>query len=269
MASGWEKGVVEKNVQDARRRVWMDAKAQHFGSFDELNSWLEARCRALWLELQHPDAGITVADALEQEQLYLMPMPTPFDGYVEVLARVSSTCLVTVQRNRYSVPCHLANHKVAIHLYPGRIEVSAENAIVACHTRLLDRNQVSYDWQHYIPLIEKKPGALRNGAPFVEMPAPFAQLQTALRRRERQQGDRTMARVLAAVPAHGLEAVLVAVELVLESGVPSVEHVINVLARLNQSQLPAQVETSLKLTEEPLANTSRYDSLNALEVPHV
>jgi len=71
------------------------------------------------------------------------------------------------------------------------------------------------------------------------------------------------------VPAHGLEAVLVAVELVLESGVPSVEHVINVLARLHQSQLPAQVETSLKLTEEPLADTSRYDSLNALEVPHV
>jgi transposase len=269
VASGWEKGVVEKNVQDSRRRVWLDAKAQHFGSFDELNRWLEARCRALWSEVQHPDAGITVADALEQEQLYLMPMPTPFDGYVEVLARVSSTCLVTVQRNRYSVPCHLANQKVALHLYPGRIEVSAEHAIVACHTRLLDRNQVSYDWQHYIPLIEKKPGALRNGAPFAEMPAPFAQLQTALRRRERQQGDRTMARVLAAVPAHGLEAVLVAVELVLESGVPSVEHVINVLARLHELQLPAQVETSLKLTEEPLADTSRYDRLNALEVSHV
>jgi hypothetical protein len=269
VASGWEKGVVEKNVQDARRRVWMDAKAQHFGSFDELNSWLEARCRALWLEVQHPDAGITVADALEQEQIYLMPMPTPFDGYVEVLARVSSTCLVTVQRNRYSVPCHLANQKVAIHLYPARIEVSAENAIVACHTRLLERDQVSYDWQHYIPLIEKKPGALRNGAPFAEMPAPFAKLQTALRRRERQQGDRTMARVLAAVPAHGLEAVLVAVELVLESGVLSVEHVINVLARLSPSPRPAQVETSLKLTEEPLADTSRYDSLNALAVSHV
>lgn len=71
---------------------------------------------------------------------------------------------------------------------------------------------------HPHPIIEKKPGALRNGAPFADMPAPFAKLQTALRRRERQQGDRTMARVLAAVPAHGLEAVLVAVELVLESG---------------------------------------------------
>ncbi len=270
VASGWEKGVVEKNVQDSRRRIWMDAKAQRFGSFDELNVWLEARCRALWSEIQHPDyVGITVADALEQEQMYLMPMPTPFDGYVEVLARVSSTCLVTVQRNRYSVPCHLANHKVAIHLYPNRVEVSSENAILACHTRLLERDQVSYDWQHYIPLIAKKPGALRNGAPFADMPAPFTQLQAALRRRERQQGDRIMARVLAAIPAHGLEAVLVAVELVLESGVPSVEHVLNVLARLNQSNLPAQVETSLKLIEEPLADTSRYDRLNAQEVSHV
>jgi len=130
-------------------------------------------------------------------------------------------------------------------------------------------DQVSYDWQHYIPLIEKKPGALRNGAPFTDMPAPFVQLQTALRRRERQQGDRIMARVLAAVPSHGLEAVLVAVERVLESGVTSVEHVLNVLARLNQSQIPAQVETSLKLTGEPLANTSRHDSLHLQEVSDV
>ena len=65
VASGWEKGVVEKNVQDARRRIWIDAKAQRFSSFEELNIWLEERCRALWSELQHPDyAGIIVADCL-------------------------------------------------------------------------------------------------------------------------------------------------------------------------------------------------------------
>jgi transposase len=268
-ASGWEKGVVEKNVQDARRRIWMEAKSLRFSSFDELNAWLDVRCRAVWAEESHPDyPGLTIAEVLEQEQLYLMPMPAPFDGYVEVLARVSSTCLVTVQRNRYSVPCHLANHKVAVHLYPNRIEISAENAIMACHTRLLERDQVVYDWLHYIPLIERKPGALRNGAPFADMPAPLAKLQVALRRRERQQGDRIMAKVLAAVPAHGLEAVLVAVELVLESGLCSDEHVLNVLARLNQAPQPAKVETDLILMEAPLANTARYDSLNIQEVLH-
>jgi hypothetical protein len=78
-----------------------------------------------------------------------------------------------------------------------------------------------------------------------------------------------MARVLSAIRTHGLDAVLVAVELVLESGVPSIEHVLNVLARLNQAPLPEQVETSLKLCEEPLADTTRYDSLNLQETPHV
>lgn len=77
-----------------------------------------------------------------------------------------------------------------------------------------------------------------------------------------------MAKVLSTVPTHGLDAVLVAVERVLESGVHSAEHVLNVLARLNQSQMPEQVATSLKLIEEPLANTTRYDSLNTQEVSH-
>jgi len=270
VASGWEKGIVEKNVQDARRRIWIAAKQQQFSTYEDLNVWLDARCRALWTELEHPDtAGITIADALEQEQPYLMPMPALFDGYVETTGRVSSTCLISVDKNRYSVPCHLANRMVSIHLYADRVAVYDDSGHVASHHRLWDRDQTSYDWLHYVPLIERKPGALRNGAPFEDMPPPLIKLQAALLRRERQEGSRVMARVLAAVPAHGLEAVLVAVELVLESGMHSAEHVLNVLARLNQHPLPARVETSLKLNEEPLADTARYDSLTGQEVSHV
>ena len=173
----------------------------------------------MWATLPHPEyAKLTIHDVLEHEQTHLMPMVSPFDGYVEVLARVSSTCLISVQRNRYSVPCQLAHQMVSAHFYPDRIEVYAENARIARHVRLMDRDQIRYDWQHYIPLIERKPGALRNGAPFADMPQPLATLQSALLRREH--GDRVMAKVLAAVRAQGLEAVLVAVELVLESGVP-------------------------------------------------
>src|SRR6516165_8546642 len=54
VASGWEKGVVEKNVQDSRRRIWQDAGQRRFSSWVELNTWLAARCRALWEELRHP-----------------------------------------------------------------------------------------------------------------------------------------------------------------------------------------------------------------------
>jgi hypothetical protein len=199
---------------------------------------------------------------LEHERPHLMPMPEPFDGYVESPARVTSTCLVVAARNRYSVPCELAGGTVSTHLYPGRIVVVAGDAVVAIHERLSDRGQTRYDWQHYIPLIQRKPGALRNGAPFADMPEPLLQLRKALLRDPG--GDPVMAQVLAIVPTAGLDAVLVAVELVLETGPPgrvSVEHVINVLARLNAVPAPESAATALQVATPPMANTERYDSL--------
>ena len=117
--------------------------------------------------------------------------------------------------------------------------------------------------------MERKPGGLRNGAPFAGMPEPLKQLQAILLRHTG--GDGIMAQVLAAVPMHGLEAVLVAVELTLEAGKPSGEHVLNVLARLKGHTVPANLGEALAfepaqswphpLREEPLANVSRYDNL--------
>jgi hypothetical protein len=172
---------------------------------------------------------------------------------------VSSTCLVAVQRNRCSVPCELAGQMVSARLYPTRVVVVADEAIVARHERLANRGQTRYDWQHYIPLVQRKPGALRNGAPFADMPEPLRKLQAALTRKPG--GDRVMAQVLAAVPSAGLDAVLVAVELVLETGAASAEHVLNVLGRLNAAAVPDNVDTALSLNDAPRANTQRYDAL--------
>ena len=200
-----------------------------------------------------------MAEMLEQERSELMPMPTPFDGYVERSAKVSSTCLVAVARNRYSVPCELAGQRVSTRLYPSRVEVTSDEAIVASHARVANHGHICYDWQHYITLIQRKPGALRNGAPFADMPAPLQRLRQGLMRHDG--GDKIMAQVLNCVASHGLQEMLVAVELVIESGVLSTEHVLNVLARLNATELPPNVQTTLQLKEAPLANTGRYDSL--------
>ena len=264
VAAGWEKGIVEKNVQDSRRRIWQDAGQHCFESFAELNVWLETRCQRLWTEVLWPEgAGMTVQEAWAMEQPQLMPMPGLFDGYIEVVARVSNTCLVTVKRNRYSVPCHLAKRRVSVRLYPERIEIYADDAWVASHTRLFDRDQTSYDWQHTIPLLARKPGALRNGAPFIEMPAPLLSLQRALIKRPG--GDRAMAEVLACVPALGLEIVLTAVKRLLESGPTSVEQVRHVLAGLPETHLPASLQVAtpeaLQLSEVPIADSGRYDQL--------
>ena len=263
VASGWEKGRVEKGVQDARRRIWQDAQTHGFGSFVELNAWLATACVAAW-DAPHPDlTGVTIREAWTQERPHLMPMPTPFDGYVELPARVSSTSLVSVARNRYSVPCTWAGHRVSVRLYPERVVIVADQAVVADHARAVGRAHVVYDWQHYLPLVERKPGALRNGAPFADLPEPLQRLRRALLRHEG--GDKVMARVLMAVPTHGLDAVLVAAELVLESGRPSAAHVLNVLARLTDGPSPPSVATALTVTTAPLADPHRYDTLHADE----
>ncbi len=271
VASGWEKGRVEKNVQDSRRRIWIEASKRRFGSFAELNAWLAERCRALWSEIRHPEhSQFSVAEMLEHERPHLMPMPAPFDGYVEKLARVSSTCLVSVARNRFSVPCELAGQMVSTRLYPGSVVIVADDAVAARHERLSDSGGTRYDWQHYIPLLQRKPGALRNGAPFADLPEALQRLRRGLLRQSG--GDRVMAQVLAIVPTAGLDAVIVAAELAMESAPPSgrvsVEHVLNVLNRLAEPAAPASAQTSLQVATPPLANTARYDRLRGQEVDH-
>jgi len=145
----------------------------------------------------------------------------------------------------------------------GQPRISARHRARVVAARLPGSGQTSYDWQHYIELVQRKPGALRNGTPFLDLPAPLLRLRQSLLRHPG--GDRAMAQVLAVVPQAGLEAVLVAVELVLEgmapSGSISVEHVRNVLARLNNPVTPEQAETSLRLSQVPVADTARYDRL--------
>lgn len=137
----------------------------------------------------------------------------------------------------------------------------ADGREIARHRRSFERDHTFYEWQHYISLIVRKPGALRNGAPFATMPEPLVKLQLGLLKHPG--GDRVMAQVLAAVPVHGLEAVLVAVEVALESGRPSGEHVLNVLARLKSPSLPlvSAMAVPLTLAEEPLADVDRYERL--------
>ena len=261
-ASGWEKGVVEKNVQDRRRQVWREAAERRWPDLATLNAWLEQRCRQCWDESLHPEwPALTVAEVWQDEQTRLMPCPKPFDGYVEHQVRVSPTGLIHFQRNRYSVPTRHVNTLLSLRVYPEQLVLVADGVEVARHARSFERDQTFYDWQHYIALVETKPGALRNGAPFKTMPEALQTLQRHLLRHSG--GDRVMTQVLAAVPVHGLEAVLVAAEIALEAGRPSAEHVLNVLARLKDG-LPAlqRIEAGTPaLKEEPRADVQRYDRL--------
>ena len=209
-----------------------------------------------------------MADVWQDEVARLMPCPKPFDGYIEQPARVSSTSLIHYQRNRYSVPCEWVNEVVSLRAYPDYLLVVGLDGQIARLERHFGRDQTIYDWQHYIALIERKPGALRNGAPFKSMPEPLVELQRQLLKHPG--GDRVMAQVLSAVNLHGLEAVLVAADLALQTGRVSTDHVLNVLARLKEPVTkPQEVNTPLQLNTPAQANLERYDALrNEQEVHH-
>lgn len=263
-AAGWEKGRIEKNVQDSRHRLWHNAP--NFASLVELNDWLERRCVELWSELTHPeDKEHRIVELWSEERPELMPTPSPFDGFVEHTKRVSPTCLIHFERNRYSVPATFANRPISLRVYAHRLVMATEGQTIAEHERCFDRKhaggQTIYDWRHYLAVLQRKPGALRNGAPFKEFPDGFKQLQVLLLKRPG--GDREMVEILALVMHHDEQAVLTAVELALESGAPSKQHILNLLGRLVESTPPAPITTprDLALRMEPQANVIRYDSL--------
>ncbi|MDM7969649.1 MAG: IS21 family transposase [Paracoccaceae bacterium] len=265
-AAGWEKGQVEKNVRDARHQMLQGMPA--FLDLAALNDWLEQRCIALWHETAHGTQPGTIAEVWAEEQMALMPLPVAFDGFIELSKRVSPTCLISFERNRYSVPASFANRPVSLRIYPDRLVVAAEGNILCEHLRVIGRShklppKTIYDWRHYLAVVQRKPGALRNGAPFLELPPAFRQLQDHMLRKPG--GDREMVDILALVVHHDEQAVLTAVELSLSEGVPTKTHVLNLLHRLIDGKViggpPLDTPQALVLHREPKANVERYDGL--------
>ena len=264
-AAGWEKGQIEKNVRDSRYRLWHQAPA--FKDIDALNTWLEQRCMALWQETRHPEyKDRMIADVWHDEVDCLMSVPAPFDGFIEHSKRVSSTCLVTFDNNRYSIPASFANRPVSLHVYAEKLVVVAEEKVIAEHQRVFTRDhsmqgKTIYNWRHYLAVLQRKPGALRNGAPFNELPTSFKQLQKQLLKHPG--GDRDMVDVLALVLHHDEQKVEQAITIALTSGSVSKQHVLNCLNRLLDKPRPERLNTppELKLVEEPKADTGRYDHL--------
>jgi hypothetical protein len=267
-AAGWEKGQVEKNVRDSRHQLLQ--RMPGFTDLAALNAWLEQRCLDLWRDTAHGTLPGTIADVWTEEQAALMPLPVPFDGFVEQSKRVSPTCLISFERNRYSVPASFANRPVSLRIYPDRLVVAAEGNILCEHRRIIERShhlppRTIYDWRHYLAVIQRKPGALRNGAPFAELPSAFRKLQDQMLRRPG--GDREMVDILALVLHHDEQAVLASVELALSEGVATKTHVLNILHRLVDGKttggLDLDTPEALVLRREPEANVERYDALRA------
>ena len=261
-ASGWEKGQVENQVGVVRKRFF--TPRLHFKNYDELNAWLLDQCIRWAKAHRHSERPEqTVWEAFEAERPSLVPFAGRFDGFHAVPASVSKTCLVRFDTNKYSVLASAVGRPVEIRAYADRIELRQEGRIVGQHRRAFGRGKTIYDPWHYVPVLARKPGALRNGAPFKDwvLPANLDRIRRKLARLD--DGDRQMVTILSAVLSDGMPAVEAACAEALGEGTCSADVVINILARRRETVKPLTMDTpeGLRLRHEPEADCGRYDRL--------
>jgi transposase len=261
-ASGWEKGQVENQVGVVRERFF--TPRVRVKSYEELNALLLDQAIAYAKAHTHPEfKDRTVWQAFEAERSFLVPYAGRFDGFHATPASVSKTCLVRFDNNRYSVAASAIGRPVEVRAYADRIELRQNGRVVGDHPRAFGRDQTVFDPWHYVPVLARKPGALRNGAPFKNWVLPNGIDRVRRKLAGADDGDRQMVTILTAVLSDGLSAVEAACQEALREGVHSADVIINILARQREPTAVITVITSdaLKLRYEPTADCARYDTL--------
>jgi len=162
-----------------------------------------------------------------------------------------------------------------VRLTADRVRIVADGKVIAEHERRFGRDQLIFDPWHYLPILEKKPGALRHGAPFVtwDLPIPIKVVRDRILKQDK--GDRAfvdlllMARDLGDA---GLDILEVACDLTLQTGVISAAIVLNEMRRLTEDAKPKVLDESVTslptLAVEPVADCSRYDALRSTRHVH-
>ncbi len=261
-ASGWEKGQVENQVGVVRERFF--TPRIRVRSYEELNALLLDQAIAYAKAHPHPEfKDQTVWQAFEAERSFLVPYAGRFDGFHATSASVSKTCLVRFDNNKYSVAASAIGRPVEVRAYADRIELRQDGRVVGDHPRAFGRDQTVFDPWHYVPVLARKPGALRNGAPFKNWVLPNGIDRVRRKLASADDGDRQMVTILTAVLSDGLSAVEAACQEALREGVHSADVIVNILARQREPTAIITVITSdaLKLQHEPTADCARYDTL--------
>jgi hypothetical protein len=199
----------------------------------------------------------------EEERGSLVEYRGPFDGFHAMTASVSKTCTVRFDNNKYSVLSTAVGRPVEVQAYADRVVIRQDGVIVAEHGRCFGRNETVYDPWHYVPVLARKPGALRNGAPFQGWVLPSAMERIRRKLKAAHDGDRQMVSILATVLTDGIDAVEAACQEALDQNLCSAAVIINILARRRDPAPAVTILTpdALRLQHEPQADCARYDSL--------
>jgi transposase len=267
-----EKGGIEGEVGYFRRNHWVPMpKARDLA---DLNAQLLDACREDQRR-QIADRSATVGALMVDERAHLLPLAEDGFELAEVsFPKVDGLGCVRVQTNLYSTPARVGK-TVEVRLYPSRIEIRDEGRCIACHERCHERQQQVLELEHYLDVLERKPGAFIGSKPLAAWrerglwtESYDRLLEELIGRHGKQSGTRQMIEVLSLVKQHGHERVRAAVQEALALGCwdgAAIRHLAQA-ADLRHARSTMLEIGALSRFERPLPVMTDYDGLLSPEV---
>lgn len=264
---GHEKGGIENEVGTFRRHHWVPAPIA--GSLDALNAYLLACCRADEARVL-PGRDRPIGAALLVERDHLLPLAAEgFDLAETSFATVDTLGRVRVRTNAYSAPLP-AGTQAQVKVLAASVEVWHGGKCVASHARCYGRQKEILDLEHYLDVLEHKPGALAGSKPLAEWrrlgrwPQSYDRFLAALVERDgRAAGTKAMIELLQWGRRHGQERLRAAIERALALGchdVAAVRHLLSTDA-LTRPEPPLLSVGDLQRFDRPLPAVDAYDQL--------
>ena len=218
-----EKGVVEGLVKFTRLNFFVPVP--QVGDLEELNARFAEQCRQDLKRRLRGKSG-TKAQLLVEEHSAFLPLPcSPFDACRKQPTRANSLSLVRFDDNDYSVPVAYAHHDIVAKGYVDRVALCHKEKVVAVHRRSWGKQGVFFNYLHYLPLLERKPGALDHALPLaaVNLPQCFETLRRRLIMEQDKEGDgiREFIKVLRLLEDHPMAKLRQAVDKALGIGAHS------------------------------------------------
>jgi hypothetical protein len=258
--------VVEGVVKFTRLNFFVPVPA--VGDLHELNERLVAQCREDLKRRLRGKAGSKAELLMEDREAFLELPPVPFDACRKQPTRGNSLSLVRFDDNDYSVPVAYAHHEILIKGYVDRVVLCHHDKIVAEHPRSWGKEGVFFDYRHYLPLLERKPGALEHARPLADLHLPecFDTLRRRLGAEESRKGEgsREFIRVLRLLEDYPMGKVRTAVEKALAVGAHSRDAVLQFLTPRfcwEKSSFLLDGREHLRLVKVPTVDLSAYATL--------
>jgi hypothetical protein len=220
-----EKGTVESLVGFVRRNFFVPVP--RFADWESLNAALLDWCRKRMSE-KSQGKDKTVGELFEAERGAFLTLPAAsFEACRFEERRASSLSLVRFLQNNYSVPVEYAYRDVVVKAYAFHLEICHKDAIIAVHNRCYGKDDFIFDPVHYLPLLERKPGALDGAAPFASwnLPGCFERLRRHMEARSGVGGKREYIQTLQLVRDFGVWEVGLAIGKAFACGSPNFESV--------------------------------------------